>query len=177
MKDEDKLLEWLLHEDTMELADRIESVNKALLQKYITESDFVVAFFYRRKNCPECQKFLIELENIDDDAEKDGIDFVKTSDEALARHYGAKSTPALIYFRHEEPIIYHGDLMNEEQVLKWLLANKGSDDGKDVIEDVNRATLIRLIENQEFVTVFFYEKNCKECDTSKFPNNDESHCD
>lgn len=55
------------------------------------------------------KKILIELENIDDDCDDIGIDFVKISDEGIAQEYDIASMPALVYFRHRFPQIYEGE--------------------------------------------------------------------
>lgn len=62
----------------------------------------------RKKNCPECETILHELENIDDDSEKLGIDFVKIEDDKLLKTYGGKKAPALVYFRKRAPTLYTG---------------------------------------------------------------------
>lgn len=44
---------------------------------------------------------LIELENVDDELDKEGIHIVKICDEAAAKDYGIEQSPALVYFEHE----------------------------------------------------------------------------
>lgn len=51
---------------------------------------------------------LEELEQIDDDTDSFGVDFVKINDKRLAKQYGIKNFPALTYFREKQPIIYEG---------------------------------------------------------------------
>lgn len=43
--DEEKLLKWLTSEEAMDLPDRIDEVNRKVLQKMINESDYVACFF------------------------------------------------------------------------------------------------------------------------------------
>lgn len=50
----------------------------------------------------------MELENIDDEADQLGIGFVKINDEELAEEYNLGALPALVYYRHQIPIIYEG---------------------------------------------------------------------
>lgn len=59
-----------------------------------------------KPDCKKCIKALQELENIDDEADQLGIGFVKIADEALADEYNLGSLPALVYYRHQIPIIY-----------------------------------------------------------------------
>lgn len=63
------------------------------------------------------RKILIELENIDDDCDDIGIDFVKISDEGIAKEYDIASLPAIVYFRHRFPQIYEGE---EESWSTWV---------------------------------------------------------
>lgn len=61
-----------------------------------------------KPSCRACDIVLDELENIDDDCEIYGINFVKIQDTPLAKRYGIKTYPALIYFRNGNPLIYDG---------------------------------------------------------------------
>lgn len=63
-----------------------------------------------KPECKKCSKVLLELENIDDEADQLGIGFVKINDEGLAEEYNLGSLPALVYYRHQIPIIYEGKL-------------------------------------------------------------------
>lgn len=81
---------------------------------YQTKNNLIKHFFKRfcidTRSCHTCDKVLEELENIDDDTDSFGVDFVKINDKRLAKHYGIKNFPALTYFRKKEPIIYEGVL-------------------------------------------------------------------
>lgn len=61
-------------------------------------------------NCPECDKVLEELENIDDDTDKHGIYFVRIDDDAYAKELGVSEFPSLVYFENGSPSIYMGKL-------------------------------------------------------------------
>ena len=50
------------------------------------------------------------MENIDDDTDRFGVDFVKINDKKLSKQYNIKHFPTLSYFRLKEPIIYEGQL-------------------------------------------------------------------
>lgn len=52
---------------------------------------------------------MLELENIDDEADQLGIGFVKINDEELADEYNLGTLPSLVYYRHQIPIIYEGE--------------------------------------------------------------------
>lgn len=61
-----------------------------------------------KPECKKCSKVLQELENIDDEADQLGIGFVKINDEELAEEYNLGQLPALVYYRHQTPIIFEG---------------------------------------------------------------------
>lgn len=87
----------------------------------------------------KAQKILQELENIDDECEEKDIDFVKTSDDGVQKEYDLSSLPALVFYRNRFRYIYTGDLMEEEEILSWVLDLR--DSTPDVIENVDRKTL------------------------------------
>lgn len=58
--------------------------------------------------CDGCKGILDELENIDDDTDRHGIQFVKTTDIGMAQDYGVKDFPALVYFEKQIPNVYDG---------------------------------------------------------------------
>ena len=111
-------------------------------------------------DCKQCDAVLAELEHIDDEAESGGVDFVKIDDKEFARQMGVFALPAVVFFRHGklDPVIYAGDLKNEERILDWLLVQK--DPNTDVIEEFeDHDQLIEFIRKMEFVAVYF----CNQC--------------
>ncbi|PRD24294.1 UNVERIFIED_CONTAM: hypothetical protein NCL1_44203 [Trichonephila clavipes] len=76
----------------------------------------------------------------------------------MAEELGVMDFPSLVYYEHEIPSIYPGDLMKEKEVLNWLLMQKN----EDTIENVNREMFFKLLEDQEFLAVLFYAENDKE---------------
>lgn len=103
-----------------------------------------------------CDTVLAELEKIDDDTDSFGVDFVKINDKRVAKQYGISKFPALTYFREKEPIIYEGDLMDEEGVLDFLTSLEAMD-LPDRIEEVNSKILGKIIEETDYVAVLFCE--------------------
>lgn len=97
---------------------------------------------------------LLTTEQIDDDADRFGVQFVSNSERAAAKKFGITTFPKLLFFKHKEPSIYEGDLMNEEQVLEWLTSIE-SMDLPDKIEEVTAKTLPSVIDNQDYVAVLF----------------------
>lgn len=62
--------------------------------------------------CETCPQILEELETIDDDTDKHGIQFVKSNDVKLAHEIGIFAFPALVYYETGVPIMYDGELGN-----------------------------------------------------------------
>lgn len=58
--------------------------------------------------CESCPGILEELETIDDDTDKHGIQFVKSNDVKLAHEIGIFAFPALVYYETGVPIMYDG---------------------------------------------------------------------
>ena len=79
----------------MELPDRIEEVNLKMLQKTLETQEHVVVFFYNAED-KKSQKILQHLENIDDEADNEGMAFVKISDSDMLREYDLNPLPALV---------------------------------------------------------------------------------
>ncbi|KAI4457700.1 hypothetical protein MML48_7g00006442 [Holotrichia oblita] len=156
LMDEDNVLDFLTSLEAMDLPDRIEEVNARILEKIVQDTDFVAVLFYK-PDCKKCVKALQELENIDDEADQLGIGFVKINDEALAEEYNLGPLPALVYYRHQIPIIYEGELTREEDVLEWLVQHKSTGDEEDIIEDVTLKTLSTLIDSVDNLVVLFYD--------------------
>lgn len=99
---------------------------------------------------------LEELEKIDDDCDKHGIQFVKIDDDRTSRSYGIESVPAIVFFEKQEPNIYDGDLLNEEEILQWLLSQLE----KDEIEDVTEEMLDKMIKDGDTLAVLFCTYPC-----------------
>nr|XP_027235335.1 uncharacterized protein LOC113826642 [Penaeus vannamei] len=161
--DDEDVLDWLTAPENMELNDAIEKVNRKMFERIKQTTDYLAVFFYAEEGCKQCQKVLAELENIDDEADANGIDFVKIDDSQLAKEVGVFALPAIVFYRagSEEPIIYAGDMKNEENLLSWLLTEK--DPTADFIEDMYGDALLRVIRDSDAIAVYFYTNACSTC--------------
>lgn len=83
--------------------------------------------------------------------------FVRIVDPELAEDYSLRSLPALAFFRHFTPILYSGDIMNQEEVFEFLFQNKHTADEDVVVEEVDAERLDILINHIDFVVVLFYK--------------------
>lgn len=156
LMDEEQVLDFLTSLDAMQLADQIEDVNAKILDKIVEDQQYVAVLFYKSQ-CRKCDRALKELENIDDEADQLGIAFVKINDESLADEYSLDRLPALVYYRNRTPIVYEGDLSNEEDVLDWLLQNMSTGDDDDRIEEVTDTILSAMIDSVDNLAVLFYD--------------------
>uniref|UniRef100_A0A182WC35 Thioredoxin domain-containing protein n=1 Tax=Anopheles minimus TaxID=112268 RepID=A0A182WC35_9DIPT len=160
MNDEDEVLAWLTDEETLEIPGKIEEVNIKMLEKILSENEHIVVFFYHDDD-KKAQKIIAELENIDDECEEKDIDFVKTSDDEIDKEYDLETLPALVFYRNKFRQIYAGDLMNEEEILEWVLEQYNTK--PEIIESVDRKTLQVLVNEVEHLAVLFYDDDCETC--------------
>ncbi|XP_050073323.1 uncharacterized protein LOC126561307 isoform X3 [Anopheles maculipalpis] len=159
LDEEEEVLQWLI---TQKTEDRIELITRVMLESMVDETQYLAVYFYKI-NCNICDQILEGLEVIDDELDVFGIHMVKIQDPQLAKRYSIKTFPALVYFRNGNPLIYEGDLQNEQSVLEWLV----DDDNRelaDEIEEVNERMLDRLMEQSPLLCVFYYDEDCSECD-------------
>ncbi|XP_017491671.1 PREDICTED: protein disulfide-isomerase A5-like [Rhagoletis zephyria] len=164
LRNEELVFEWLIEDENRELADEIEDVNGRMLEKLINDKPFLAVLFYS-KECADCEEAIKSLENIDDEADIFGIDFVKVNDIAANNKYNIQKLPVLAFFRKQQQfMLYEGDLNNEADVLRWLTSNEVFNI-KDEIEEVNRKMLEKILEDNDFVAVYFYENDCYDCET------------
>nr|XP_019531543.2 uncharacterized protein LOC109403225 isoform X5 [Aedes albopictus] len=160
LNDEDEVLTWLTDEETLEIPGKIEEVNIKMLEKILAENEHIVVFFYHDED-KKSLKIINELENIDDECEEKDINFVKTSDDDVDKEYDLEQLPALVFYRHKFRTIYSGDLMNEDEILEWVLQQHESK--PEVIESVDRKTLQVLVNEIEHLAVLFYDDDCETC--------------
>ncbi|KAG9509760.1 Protein disulfide-isomerase A5, partial [Fragariocoptes setiger] len=157
----EQVLNWLIEQAQQ---DTIEEVNRQILEQLIESNEYLCVLFYKQ-NCKSCVSTIEALERIDSELDLFGIQMVKIQDIALARRYGIKTFPALVYFRNGNPLIYEGDMKDEEDILEWLTGDSARDID-DEIEKVNGVMLDKLIDSSPFLAVLFYtdQEECKQCD-------------
>lgn len=153
---EDEVLEWLVLQKN---SATIEEVTDEILSELIETHEYVVVYF--TGDCEEgdkCDTILEDLENIDDELDEAGIIFVTTEELELAKKYNLKNLPKLVFFRNKDPLIYEGDLADEDEVLAWLTdENTLEIPGK--IEEVNMKMLEKILAENDHIVVFFCKSN------------------
>ena len=175
LTDAETLMDFLASPEAMELPDQIEEVNAKQLDKLVVEKMFVAVLFckYFRYFCKfivfqispfldnhqeESSAALAELENIDTQADKVGIAFVKINDLELVSEFGLGAMPALVYYRHTTPIVYDGEITDEAKVLDWLINNRNMGDDSERLEEVSTTTLEGMTSTSEGLVVLFCKK-------------------
>lgn len=102
----------------------------------------------------KCDSILDDLENIDDELDETGIIFVTTEDTSVAKKHGIKHFPTLVFFRNKDPLIYTGDLDDEDEVLSWI-TDEDTLEIPGKIEEVNARMLENILDENDYVVVFF----------------------
>ncbi|XP_050073322.1 uncharacterized protein LOC126561307 isoform X2 [Anopheles maculipalpis] len=160
LQNEQSVLEWLVDDDNRELADEIEEVNERMLDRLMEQSPLLCVFYYD-EDCSECDDILEELELIDGEVDLYGIDFVKVASLDAAHKYGVTTIPSLVYYRKQIPMLYDGDMHDHERVMNWL-TSQDVFEIKNEIEEVNRKMLNKLLDENEFLAVYFFEEDQEE---------------
>lgn len=155
LMEENELLGWLIHQKKH---TEIPEVTDEMKDKLIDTFPHVAVIFYDKDDKQDI-RVLNEMENIDDDLEREGIIIIRLDNADEAKEYGLDHLPAMVYFENKIPAIYEGDLMNEDEVLEWLVLQKNS----ATIEEVTDEILSELIETHEYVVVYF-TGDCEEGD-------------
>ena len=92
------------------------------MNNIVASDRHVAALFYEAGD--RATDLILQLENIDDEADEFGIRFVKIRDRELAEEYSLAALPSLVYFRSGIPVVFTGDLSDEEDVLEWLIQHQ-----------------------------------------------------
>ena len=92
------------------------------MNNIVASDRHVAALFYESGD--RATELILRLENIDDEADEFGIRFVKIRDRELAEEYSLAALPSLVYFRGGIPVVFTGDLSDEEDVLEWLIQHQ-----------------------------------------------------
>lgn len=172
---EEEVLRFLTSDSFLIIPDKIENVNADTLISIVGQEEFVAALFY--DDSDQSDKALNELEKIDDEADVFKIRFVKINDLHLAEEYSLANVPALVYFRNGIPIVYHGELLDEDEVLEWLIQNQTSAKDEDILEEVTDQELDIMIQNVDHLLVFFHDNKRKSKAALESLENVDDDCD
>ena len=99
----------------------IEHVNEDMLRNVIESEDDVLVFFHDESDEDEIEEILAGLERIDDDLDKEEVEFLRCSDDDIIDQFGLNMLPSLVYFEAGIPTVYEsGDLKNHAAILGWV---------------------------------------------------------
>jgi len=157
LKDEAAVLEFLTDDDNFSMGDKIEDVDAETLISIIETDPFVSVFFYDESK--ESSKALEHMEDIDDDSDVFDIRFIRIKDPELADDYSLRKIPCLVFFRREIPVVYAGELKDEQEMLEWLIKNQSSADDDDVIEETTEEKLEIMVDNVDSLLILFYDNS------------------
>ena len=112
------ILQWI---EKCQDSDVIEDITEEMLEKLIANTDQIAVFFYDKKEKENYEEKLDGLENIDDELDVFELPFVKISSRTIALEFGFEEVPSLAFFQKGIPRRCDVDLLDEGQVLKWIL--------------------------------------------------------
>ena len=117
-KGNETILKWI---EKCQDSDVIEDITEEMLEKLIANTDHIAVFFYDKKDKEEYEEKLDGLENIDDELDSHELPFVKINSRTIALDFGFEEIPSLAFFQKGIPTLCDVDLIDEGQVLKWIL--------------------------------------------------------
>jgi len=147
LKNDDETLAWISEELN---SQDIEEVNPDVLEYLLEATDFLAVLYFTEGGLRD-NSVLARFENIDDDCKQNDINFVKVGDEKEFAKLGSDESPVLVYYENGIPNLYTGSLNDESVVLSWLISQRNS----AAIEDVTDELLRAVIEDEQYVGVFF----------------------
>jgi len=155
LKDEEEVLEFLTDEDNLAMPDKIMEVDAETMLSVIEQDDLVAVFFYDESKASA--KALEYMENIDEETDVFNIRFLRIKDVELADDYSLASLPSLVYFRHEIPVVYNGELSDSAEVLEWLIMERSGADELDELEFVSGDQLDIMVQTVDQLLVLFLD--------------------
>ena len=145
--DDQAVMKWMRSELKQE---EIKELSLLMLERLVEKGKTLAVVFYDPDGDDDAL-VLRKLEQIDDDCAKFEINFVKLNDSEAAQEYGIDYLPGLLYFENRIPSIYDADLLQTDLLLEWLITQKTT----ETIEKVTEKILTMLIEEEEYLAVFF----------------------
>ena len=144
--DPDQIVAWIRDEVD---ADDLITVTRTILEQLVEKFDRLGVIFVDDENKEE-MKLVLELEKSIGKIKEEELDLVLIDDPEYADELGLGDPPTLVHFSNDVPSIFYGEETTEE-VLRWLIKQKN----EFTIEVVTGKIIEELIEDEEFVAVFF----------------------
>ena len=156
LQEKEEVVNWLNEIDNLKIAGVIEEVNTKLLGFLYENEDNLVVLFYEEED-RDADEIIAGLETIDDELEVKDFSKVKICDEGVELNYGLIGLPKIVYFQSGIPIIFEGDIMDENVILKWIEKEASTNS----IREVSDVVLGGLIEKFDNIAVLFYSHKNK----------------
>ena len=156
LEDKEATLNWLNDIDNLKIVGKIEEVNTKLLAYLYESEDNLVVLFYEEED-RDADEIIEGLETIDDELEVKDFSKVKICDEGVELNYGLIGLPKIVYFQNGIPIIFEGDIMDENAILKWIEKEASTNS----IREVSDVVLGGLIQKFDSIAVLFYSHKNK----------------
>ena len=156
LEDKEAVLNWLNDIDNLKIVGKIEEVNAKLLAYLYESEDNLVVLFHEEED-RDADEIIEGLETIDDELEVKDFSKVKICDEGVELSYGLIGLPKIVYFQNGIPIIFEGDIMDENVILKWIEKEASTNS----IREVSDVVLGGLIQKFDSIAVLFYSHKNK----------------
>ncbi|XP_034665910.1 uncharacterized protein LOC117899762 [Drosophila subobscura] len=139
--------------------DRVDDTD--LIHLLSVEKNVVVLF--TKQICEGCLEYETAVSAIQNDLKETlGAAVVQAQDSNLVGVYDPNKEPALVYFRHGIPILYHGDII-EDQIIEFFNDNK-----EPAVKELSDENFEHLTQASTGATtgdwfIFFYSTDCVFC--------------
>ncbi|XP_037948334.1 thioredoxin domain-containing protein [Teleopsis dalmanni] len=140
----------------------LEQVDDSDLVHLLTGDDNVIVLFTQTR-CEDCNKWELLVENIYNELTQSlGAIVVKAHNSQLVGIYDPSKEPSLVFFRRGIPLLYHGDLVEDDVVRLF------SDNREPVVKELADENFEHLTQAATGATtgdwfVFFYSADCIFC--------------
>ncbi|XP_034130960.1 uncharacterized protein LOC117585547 isoform X2 [Drosophila guanche] len=139
--------------------DRVDDTD--LIHLLSVEKNVVVLF--TKQICEGCLEYETAVSAIQNDLKETlGASVVQAHDSNLVGVYDPNKEPALVYFRHGIPILYHGDII-EDEIIEFFNDNK-----EPAVKELSDENFEHLTQASTGATtgdwfIFFYSTDCVFC--------------
>ncbi|XP_030380056.1 uncharacterized protein LOC115628203 [Scaptodrosophila lebanonensis] len=139
-----------------------DTINDNDLVHVLTSQENVIVLFIKT-NCPECMQYEKIISNMKTELKEVlGATVVKAHDSNLVSIYDPAREPALLFFRRGIPLLYYGDIKQDE-MMQFFSSNK-----EPVVKELSDDTFEHLTQSSTGATtgdwfVFFYSDKCISC--------------
>lgn len=140
----------------------LESVDESDLLHMIKGENPVVVLF-TKKNCEPCKKYETIVEKIQDELKENiNAEVVKITNSPMVSIYDPSKEPSLVMFRRGIPLLYHGNV-NEQEIVMHFSENRDP-----VVKELSDVNFEHLTQASTGATtgdwfVFFYSSECVPC--------------